>query len=428
MVEFVMNGTDGLMLLLKRLRDRYPDSVIVYVGLWSLISTAMEEGTKANVQDRGKDPSVNWVWKEGDFFTRSTNPNWDCFREVCSVQRMKEIVQDVGGYFYEFPRPNSPKDAINEGWFGDDWHHFSEKGHRLIADDLKRFLADKHHEVYKPAKRFNIETLGDQCYNWFGSGTVVLPKYDGLTLKNLAGANNNDGNTDYDNNKWVLEVDPRNGATIQFDSKFEAAPVGLGYMSRQDPAEYPNVEIELNNKDAAPVILDPNVNRVVWMKKAHITTFSQIGFTKVGSNVIFLKPLEQRNQPFRVVGIYICGYCIKDGDMGGNFLARVEKVDGKTGTDGAKKENNGDKASFGVITESIGDKVSTATESKPKATEDPKDAYYGVINNRYRPENDVDITALLPRETLPPLIKPSGDMSNVDDVAVQFSLERNFLY
>ena len=136
----------------------------------------MEEGTKANVQDRGKDPSVNWVWKEGHFFTRSTNPNWDCFREVYSVQRMKEIVPDVGGYFYEFPRPNSPKDAINEGWFGDDWHHFSEKGHRLIADDLKRFLADKHHEVYKPAKRFNIETLGDQCYNWSGSGTVVLPK------------------------------------------------------------------------------------------------------------------------------------------------------------------------------------------------------------------------------------------------------------
>jgi len=136
MVEFVMNGTDGLMLLLKRLRDRYPDSVIIYVGLWSLISTAMEEGTKANVQDRGKDPSVNWVWKEGHFFTRSTNPNWDCFREVYSVQRMKEIVPDVGGYFYESPRPNSPKDAINEGWFGDDWHHFSEKGHRLIADDV----------------------------------------------------------------------------------------------------------------------------------------------------------------------------------------------------------------------------------------------------------------------------------------------------
>jgi hypothetical protein len=128
------------------------------------------------------------------------------------------------------------------------------------------------------------------------------------------------------------------------------------------------------------------------------------------------------------VGIYICGYCTKDGDMGGNFLARVEKVDGNTGTDRGKKENNSNTASFGVVIESIGDKISTASESKLKSTEDPKDAYYGVINNRYRPENDVDITALLPRETLPPLIKPSGDMSNVDDVAVQFSLERNFLY
>lgn len=73
-------------------------------------------------------------------------------------------------------------------------------------------------------------------------------------------------------------------------------------------------------------------------------------------------------------------------------------------------------------------KLAQLLNKKLKATKDPKDAYYGVINNRYRPENDVDITALLPRETLPPLIKPSGDMSNVDDVAVQFSLERNFLY
>lgn len=423
-----MNGTDGLMLLLKRLRDRYPDSVIVYVGLWSLISTAMEEGTKKNVQDRGKDPSVNWVWKEGDFFTRSTNPNWDCWREVCSVQRMKEVVQSVGGYFYEFPRPLSPKNAIKEGWFVDDWHHFSEKGHRLIADDLSRFLADKHQELYKTPKRFNIETSGDQCYNWFGTGNVELPKYDGVTLKNLAGANHKDGNTDYDSNKWVLEVDPRNGATIEFDSKFESAPIGLGYMSRQDPAEYPQVRIELNNKVADPVVIDPNINRVVWMKSAHITTFTEIGFTKFGSNMLSIKPLEQRNQPFRVVGIYICGYCTEAGGMGGNYLARVhddKESASNTGVDGTTEEST--KVS-GVNTESIGDKSSIASESKQKSTEDPKDAYYGVINNRYRPENEVDVSTLLPRETLPPLIKPSGDMSSIDDVAVQFRLEGNFLF
>jgi hypothetical protein len=70
---------------------------------------------------------------------------------------------------------------------------------------------------------------------------VELPYYDGGALKNLAGTNNNDI-TNIDSNEWVLQIDPVNGAKIEFESKFDVAPIGLGYVPRQEHAKYPRVE------------------------------------------------------------------------------------------------------------------------------------------------------------------------------------------
>lgn len=427
LVEFVLNGTNGLTLLLRRLRDIYPDAVIVYVGLWSLLSCAMESGTEKTVRERGRDPSANWVWKAGDIFSRSTDPNRDCFREICTLQKIRDLLESVGGYVFEFPRPDTPRQAITEGWFVDDWHHFSEKGHRLIADNLIRFLSEKHDELFKNSKRFNAEIFGDQCYNWFETGRVDLPFYDGGVLKNLATTGTNT-NEIIDNNKWVLEIDPINGAKIEFHSKFDSTPIGLAYMSRQEPAKYPKVEISLRQKAENPVVIDPNINRVVWMKVAHITTFTQVGLAKLGVNTLFITPLEQTDEPFRIVGIYICGYCANS-EMGGNNMANGEKNNGSDArgsglVDEARKERKSDSNHVAVQVKTENNADIAAVKSKKNG--DWKDVYYGKINNRYREEDAIDVSKLPPRETLPPLAKNYGDMTSVDDVAVQFGLEGNF--
>jgi hypothetical protein len=69
LMDFVQNGTNGFPLLLKRLRTRFPEAVIVYVKLFSILANAMEESsgkfiprvvTVIHLSTRGTGGSDSW--------------------------------------------------------------------------------------------------------------------------------------------------------------------------------------------------------------------------------------------------------------------------------------------------------------------------------------------------------------------------------
>jgi hypothetical protein len=115
--------------------------------------------------------------------------------------------------------------------------------------------------------------------------------------------------------KWVLSVSS-GGMSIAFDSKFNTpVPVGVGYMSREEPATYPKAQVVVNQDVTKAVVVDPTINRET-AKTAHVTAFYHVGTAMPGHNVLSITPLPPQIDPFRVVGIYLCGVCTEFGHMG----------------------------------------------------------------------------------------------------------------
>jgi hypothetical protein len=305
--DFVLNGTDGFPLLLRRLKARYPDAVIIYVHIWSIVNLALEVGTSQPPKPKaiGFDPHYRkWEWKKGDTF----NPgSANCAREVCGKEQMEKLVTDAGGHIWHMPRPDTVMEVVDKGWFSSDWHHLSAHGHQFIANNLLAYLQTVTQDVFKP-KRLGTFGMGDQCWNWFESGDVQLD-YVNAEPKNML----------RDGMKVTLEIDPKTapqGGSLGFDSQFDIpVPVGLAYMSIRDPPDYPKVEVKVNSIFSAGVSIDPAYNNNT--PSVHIVVFAHVGWVLPGRNIITITPLEHsKTNPFRVVGVFLCGECAKMGDLG----------------------------------------------------------------------------------------------------------------
>ena len=322
--DFVINNTDGFPLLLKRLRQRYPDAIIVYVHIWSLLHLMEEANTKRRPHEISKSEwnATQWAWKDGDTFQSAKL----CGREVCEFDEMSKLVTDVGGYVYFMPRPNNltPREVIAKGWFGSDLHHLTSFGHRLLADGILQLLNPLKNLLFNDQKRLGSFGKGDQCYNWFETGQMQLEiESDGKGTTMVDMLDQTSENPQ--DKKYVLEIDSETGAKITFRSKFDfSAPVGLGYMSQSDPKNYPLVEITINSQPT--VLINPNKNKS-FRGHPHITAFSHVGWAEPGNNVLKIRPTETTKYPFRVIGVYICGVCF---DLGNNLGSGSQnKLDSK---------------------------------------------------------------------------------------------------
>ena len=311
LLEFSMAWSNGLPLLMKRLRERYPEAVIVVVHLWSIAALAKDEATGMGPRDLGGNffhkqengLHVSWMWVNGD---ETYNPYGEnCGQEICKIALLEQLVEEAGGYIYKLPLPQTPKIAIDSGWFNKDWVHLSPLGHCVVADGIFDLLSQHQTDIFKQ-KRLGSFGLGDQCYSWF-TGREVNLKYDGVNHTILGSMENSE--------KWVLEVDPVNGGRLAFESKFSSpVPVGLSYMSKQEGSNYTVIEVHLNY--GKPVIIDPNYNHAGVGSSVHISVLYQIGFSQPGKNVISITTLEQRGKPFRITGVFLCGVCVETGNLG----------------------------------------------------------------------------------------------------------------
>ena len=300
LLEFNINGSNGFHLLMKRLRDRYPEAIIVMVHLWSLSQLVREEETNMRPNKLGLNPEIHWVWLEEEKYHFSQS----CVREFCDSAVMEQLVHQAQGYVYKLPIPTTPKIAIDSGWFANDWHHLSESGHIVVANGILEILSKHQPDLFK-SKRLGSFGLGDQCYSWFMDGNITV-NYAGAELKLLGPTENSE--------KWVLEFNEFNGGRISFQSKFSfPVPIGISYMSKQEDSNYSIVNVSVNNDP--PVKIDPNYN-LAYRPFVHISVLSQIGWANPGHNAITVQILESRGHPFRIVGIYLCGVCAKAGNLG----------------------------------------------------------------------------------------------------------------
>jgi hypothetical protein len=186
MFEYPFNQSDGSRLLLRRLRERYPEAVIVFVNIWNLVSQAREQDTQKILRDPDFANLDNealfekkWTWKGDGVDTFSFNVDYDkaknCQSELCHVSELNALLEEVGGHYFAPRRPASVHDTIPRRWFVKDWHRLSLEGHRYVASELARLLATQSSlwtQAFKPHKALGLWKGGDRCYNWAYSGII----------------------------------------------------------------------------------------------------------------------------------------------------------------------------------------------------------------------------------------------------------------
>jgi hypothetical protein len=355
MLEFSENQTDGLRFLVKRIRDKYPKAVLLYVHVWAFIGEVTEVESGQFPFQLGLDATKEWQWthnSDGVGFYKVGRPAWACIRELCEKEELLELIEspEIGGTVFFFPLPESPMTVINEGWLVEDWLHLSYVGHRKVAQGVVQFMKKHEEELYSdkdsntPEAPQGTWNLGDTCMDWgYNRENVSDVEYTGaeMVCHNVHDPLNPD---------CSLEVTQKvggDGAVLTFHSRFaEQVPVGIGYKSRQSPILYPSVSISVNGGPAK--VVDPSYNRSTRTAAAtrlknsvnHIGAHYKVGWATPGENTITIHTLPPSPSPtssagaadandanslaptaldpFRVTGIYMCGSCVDnpDGDFG----------------------------------------------------------------------------------------------------------------
>jgi hypothetical protein len=296
LLDFISSELEGFSWLLYRLRERYPEAILVYVHLWPLKALIRQADTGTNFL--GLDTNVEWEWIHEENSIHNFHPDM--------TSGTKAEVLQVGGHFYHLPLPESPKDAID--WFSADGWHLSAKGHLMVANGVLVLLYSLRNDVFRP-KRLGSFGEGDQCYNWLFDGQPKVANYSGAEMGTLLAGESTTKWTSHVTHSanhvdvWLLHVDPTKDAAIEFENKFSfRVPIVIAYMSNRELAPlYSSVEFFLEGQPAVSV--DPNFCYSIkhLPKVKHIV----IGMADPGNNLIVVKTIDRQVIPFKVAGIFL---------------------------------------------------------------------------------------------------------------------------
>lgn len=290
-LEFSVNGTVLFDLLIKRLQERYPDALFIYVDLISLVTA---------------------------------NP--------IQHSELSKIRNNVNGNMYSFPKPKSrnSKEMEKFEWlYARDNHHLNHEGHKLVKDNIDKIIS----KADIPEKlMLGSWHGGDSCHSIFGTGQVNFDFVGNATF------------SEFDTKKQQYAVDiGNNGAVLQYryDGEHDT-DITLGYMTKctgEDPHSsiYPPVVIKIEQTDKmirdamedfkngdfhVSLSEDNHVKSItdgwnfldsvyirVRRRKYHQSQTSIVGVVKPGLNFIYVQPLEKKENPFRVTSTVVCEAC-----------------------------------------------------------------------------------------------------------------------
>ena len=313
LVEYSLNGLQGIHLLVSRLRRRYPRAVFMYIHLWSLRAMVQNTQTKevwsdiwqrlSNPKDREEamakmmqDPATSWIEKS---IARSDSLGIEA----------SDLMTKIQGHMYKMQRPLYPQKAFEASWFAKDYHHLSAKGHAIVASDLYALL-ERPDVLSVPVSNLQVQVpswgQGDQCHSWYETGNTGLVTIRGGNISAFIPPD-----------KWALHIGQDEGGknygentTLEFlNNSKRSQPVDLLHMAKGDPSVYPKSTILLKNANGITNIsLDP-LHPIKTARIHHVTHPIRLGQASPGMNTIKVIPDEITEQPLRVTGIIMCAEC-----------------------------------------------------------------------------------------------------------------------
>jgi len=315
LIEYMPQAYDGtresLLQMGRRLRQRFPDALIVYLNIWTnrQFFHKNEDGTKTDlynyVDKMARDEGMSGrevinvttfervlkQKKNEDFIFLDSNEGW-----------LREAVQDpsINGVMlnYELPDEHNYLKNIMEVWnfYVNDMIHFSKFGHEWIRHQVIKVIREK--EQHR-SDRVNLWESTDQCISWFQSGELEDNVVSNMPMKDFA---------DKSGQKYSLEAtNPKINFIEVENNSNQTQHMYLSHMST-GPKDYYGggvVEIREQNITAAPS-LTVNVSTLeTWSSfPIHVMVHYYIGVIPKGKFYIMVQGnLTEGNRPFRTTGL-----------------------------------------------------------------------------------------------------------------------------
>lgn len=318
-LEYSLNGSNGLTTLVKRLQYRYPDAVFIYVHLVSLgVVAARPDKEQAGEVNENSHNINTWRWKE-------PRSNYEPLFHL--KPQLQAFLEQVGAYVYTLPRDTNTNWLIPESsYFCTDAHHLGEKGHLKVATDLltllelARFRSDPA-TAATPHLQELLHTWGegDMCSDWLLSGKLSNPNILPLSIAQPPDLSDPIMREIPYSAKYTLEFFTTGTITIR-NTRNHPLEIYICFMAgkfenRSVPTKYPLTTVTNINDNGQSFVLNPtdSKNRASdgKMNKNHVRDMIQIGLAQPGDNVIRIEPMgnpgENNNLPFRLVGVALIG-------------------------------------------------------------------------------------------------------------------------
>lgn len=314
-LEFFQKNAEGLMTLAKRIRQRFPDAIIIITRLWyptQLFNYElnMNAGDYAEQLGLGRDFIHDPKFHEA--IIQSGPRKWESLYKDPNERHNKihlAVAQEVGAYIVRLPF-DERADTVH-GWLtkgdkllAEDSFHLSKGGHAVLAEEIEE-IVDKVGVLKEP--RIGEFDGMDHCHNWLESGEIsaeikyssngIVSKMPNTQKYALTFSGENTDSSMGDGDGWIEVSNPSN---IIMD-------LNVAYMTTGPaPSKYPKVEVTRTNRDANKIILDP-VSTGWRDKKVHVTRLANIGkiYPGVLKDRIYFRPMEETEYPFRLVSVAI---------------------------------------------------------------------------------------------------------------------------
>lgn len=310
-MDYWLRYYEGLEELARRLRQRYPHAIILFIRNWLPIHFKR----KINETSTEKPQSIE-QWKIATGISDATKINeviqkireddgyWYFPSHATADDALRNITKDVGGIEFSFHHiEGDPKKTLLNylGLFEHHRHaHISELGHKALADALynqiEASLKSKHETLSQ-----QISTgvhghwgNGDECKLWYNSGGADIEFSEQLQLREF----------DEHNGWFALEVNGTGWFEIEnrlHDADFETRTLYISFMTSDDADEYPPTQLTIGDNQDHKVVLDPynTVDKHHNIRTLHVGQVRQGDLAK-----IHLAPLhDHARSPFRVVGV-----------------------------------------------------------------------------------------------------------------------------
>jgi len=281
------------VLLARRLRHRYPKAIMLFLDIW--LPPFFKHGSGIISPGWG---GPGYQQAEGLGIIDSTSPedlthpdDWThTASHSYSEDFARALKKNVGAVMVQAGAGDITPDAYDL-LFLDDLGHFSEIGHRFVADLIRDTLQKQNFRTHHDAtvKRWGQE---DACENWFRTGHTNLE--------------HNMAMNEFKPGKYALEARSDDAYIKVNNDHGDMLELTLEYMTTSPDCLYPEVEITTDTYLSVRV----ECKKLSFPWDVHVTGQLHVGSIMPGETTIRIAPTDSAHNrngeaewPFRIVGV-----------------------------------------------------------------------------------------------------------------------------